>query len=86
MVARGRAIREADHDARSAPRRGEDRLKAIRIHRATDTRIFRTLVESLRLYVSTSHRGVRSLRFITVHNDAQLIPAKLLHSATKASV
>jgi len=40
VVARGRPIREANQDARSAPRRGEDRPQAIRINRTTDTRIF----------------------------------------------
>lgn len=39
LVARVRPIREANQDARSAPRRGENRLKAIRINRTTDTRI-----------------------------------------------
>ena len=40
LVASGGPIREANQDARSAPRRGENRLEAIRINRTTDTRIF----------------------------------------------
>ena len=34
-------------------------------------------MEALRLELSTSYRGARCLNCITVHNDAQLIHAKL---------
>ena len=54
---------------------GEDRPKAIRINRTTDTRIFRMSVEALRPYFSIGYRGVRCSNCITEHNDAQLIHA-----------
>ena len=43
VVARGGLIRYANRDAEGALQ-GEDRAKAVRINRSTDTRIFRALM------------------------------------------
>ncbi len=58
-------------------RQSEDRPKAIRINRTTDTRIFSLDVEARWLYFSVGYRDAGCLNCTIVHNDAQLIHAKL---------
>jgi hypothetical protein len=49
-------------------------------NRTTDTRIFSRATDRLRPYSSKSYRGVRCTIRTTMHNDAQLIHAKLTQS------
>jgi len=74
---------ESTESGRRSRPKGENRLKPVRIDRTIDTRIFRPLSVSFCCYVSTSYQGVRCLRFITVHNDAQLIHANFTHFVSR---
>ncbi len=58
MLARGGPNREANQDARSARRRGEDRREAIRVNRTADTRIFSLTVRAPKQF-AMGYPGVR---------------------------
>ena len=53
-------------------------------NRSTDTRIFSRMVRIFWLYLSMRYRGARCCKCLTVHNGAQLIPAKFPQGAGPA--